>query len=218
MFRHELPMWPWWSGAAAPDGVPHERWVRSLNPLTRLTPAALQAYAAAMADDAWRGHYEFTLVTALREAGLVIEDLGGEGSFVPPGRERAVYVGKSPAGRPKDLTFGFRPVREHYFHEVPESFEQPGLLYHPVTPGVAAWNRTTMNRRDCPGQACGADCSARAARCRRRLTCRRWRTLCTATGSTAAPRSSSTSRNARVRACSRGGLIARSIRRRRRSR
>jgi hypothetical protein len=39
-------------------------------------------------------------------------------------------------------------VREHYFHEVPESFEQPGLLYHPVKPGVAAWNRTTMNRRD----------------------------------------------------------------------
>jgi len=147
MFRHEQPKWPWWAGAAAPDDVPDERWVRSLNPLTRLTPAALQAYAAAMADDAWQGHYEFTLVTALREAGLAIEDLGGEGSFVPPGRERAVYVGKSPSGRPKDLTFGFRPVREHYFHEVPESFEQPGLLYHPVKPGVAAWNRTTMNQR-----------------------------------------------------------------------
>jgi hypothetical protein len=148
MFRHEQPRWPWWSSAAAPAGVPQERWVRSLNPLLRLTRPALAAYTEAMADAAWAGHYEFTLVTAVREAGLSVSDLGGEGSFVPSGRERRVYVGKSPAGRPKDLTFGFRPVRDHYFHEMPEAFEQPGLLYHPVKPGVAAWNRETMNRRD----------------------------------------------------------------------
>jgi hypothetical protein len=74
-----------------------------------------------------------------------VADLGGEGSFVPSGRERTVYVGKSPAGRPKDLTFGFRPVRDHYFHERPDSFEQPGLLYHPVKPDVAAWTKETMN-------------------------------------------------------------------------
>jgi hypothetical protein len=75
-----------------------------------------------------------------------VEDFGGEGSFVPPGRERSTYVGKSPAGRPDDLTFGFRPVRDHYFHESPESFEQPGLVYHPVKPGVEAWTRATMNQ------------------------------------------------------------------------
>ena len=148
MFRHEQPRWPWWRTAAAPAGVPEERWVRSLDPLMRLSGPALTAYVEAMADEAWQGHYEFTLVTAAREAGLTVADLGGEGSFVPAGRERSVYVGKSPAGRPKDLTFGFRPVRDFYFHERPETFERPGLLYHPVKPGVAAWSRQTMNRRD----------------------------------------------------------------------
>jgi hypothetical protein len=144
MYRHEQPRWPWWGSAQAPDAVPPERWARSLNPLMRVTPRLLDAYVAAMSEQ-WQGHYEFTLATAALEAGLSVEDLGGEGSFVPPGRERTVYVGKSPSGRPKDLTFGFRPVREHYFHEQPEDFEQPGLLYHPVKPGVAAWSRGTMN-------------------------------------------------------------------------
>jgi hypothetical protein len=148
MYRHEQPKWPWWRSAASPPGVPQERWVRSLNPLMRLTRPLLDAYAAAMADERWEGHYEFTLPTAALQAGLTVEDLGGEGSFVPPGRERRVYVGRSPAGRPPDLTFGFRPVRDSYFHEEPASFPQAGLAYHPVKPGVPAWTRKTMNVRD----------------------------------------------------------------------
>jgi hypothetical protein len=145
MYRHEQPKWPWWRSASAPPDVPPERWVRSLNPLFRVTRPVLDAYAEAVADARWEGHYEFTLATAVREAGLRLEDLGGEGSFVPPGRERGVYVGKSPAGRPADLTFGFRPVRHDYFHERPEAFSRAGLLYHPVKPGVPAWTRQTMN-------------------------------------------------------------------------
>jgi hypothetical protein len=144
MYRHEQPRWPWWPSARAPHDVPEAGWVRSLNPLMRVSPRLLDAYAAAMSE-LWAGHYEFTLATLALADGLRVEDFGGEGSFVPPGRERSVYVGKSPAGRPADLTFGFRPVRDHYFHEQPAAFEQPGLLYHPVKPGVSAWTRATMN-------------------------------------------------------------------------
>jgi hypothetical protein len=147
MYRHQQPTWVPWRIARAPAHIPQERWVRSLNPLIRASRRLLDVYVAAMADEAWRGHYEFTLPTAALEAGLLIEDLGGEGSFVPPGRERSVYVGKSPAGRPTDLTFGFRPVRHDYFHEKPEAFEQPGLVYHPVKPGIPAWTRHTRNVR-----------------------------------------------------------------------
>jgi len=147
MYRHEQPRWNRWRAARAPAHIPQERWVRSLNPLMRLSRRLLDAYPAAMADEAWRGHYEFTVTTAAMDAGLVIEDFGGEGSFVPAGHERSVYVGKSPAGRPDDLTFGFRPVRHDYFHERPEAFERPGLLYHPVKPGVAAWTVETRNVR-----------------------------------------------------------------------
>lgn len=143
MFRRQQPKWPWWKSAEAPPKV--GRRVRSLNPLVRMSPAALAAYVDAVADERWQGHYEFTLPTAVREAGLLLEDFGGEGSFVPPGRERTTYIGKSPKGRPADLTFGFRPVRDHYFHEEPGTFEKPGLLYHPVKPGVSAWTRDSMN-------------------------------------------------------------------------
>jgi hypothetical protein len=145
LYRTEQPDWPWWPGAGAPPEIPEDRWVRSLNPLMRLSRRLLDTYVAAVTDDRWRGHYEFTLATVALTAGFRIEDLGGEGSFVPPGRERSVYVGRTPAGRPSDQTFGFRPVRRRYFHERPERFEQPGMLYHPVKPGVPAWNAATKN-------------------------------------------------------------------------
>jgi hypothetical protein len=146
LYRHEQPKWPWWRTAAAPPYVPAQRWVRSLNPLMRLSRPLLATYVTAMADERWQGHYEFTLASAALDAGLVLEDLGGEGSFVPPGRERSTYVGRWPFVRSRGLTFGFRPVRPRYFHEHPGSFEHPGLLYHPVKPEVAAWTRKTMNR------------------------------------------------------------------------
>jgi hypothetical protein len=146
MWRREQRRWPWWKEATAPDEIRRRQWVRSLNPFMRVSRRLLEVYPQAMADERWAGHYEFTLATAALAAGLVVEDLGGEGSFVPPGRERTTYVGRSPAGRPDDLTFGFRPVREHYFHERPEEFEQPGLVYHPVKPGVPAWTAATRNQ------------------------------------------------------------------------
>jgi len=148
MYRHQQPRWLPWRTAQAPADIPEERWIRSLNPLMRVSRRLLEVYVAAMADDAWRGHYEFTVATAALEAGLVVEDLGGEGSFVPAGRERSVYIGKSPAQlQPPDLTFGFRPVRDDYFHEKPEVFERPGLLYHPVKPAVPTWTSETQNVR-----------------------------------------------------------------------
>jgi hypothetical protein len=146
--RTDQPDWPWWSSASSPAWVPEDSWLRSLNPLMRLSRRLVNAYCVAMADASWQGHYEFTLPTVASATGCVVEDFGGEGPFVPPGRERSVYVGKSAAGRPDDLTFGFRPVRPHYFHEEPGEFETPGLVYHPIKPGVAAWSRATMNTRD----------------------------------------------------------------------
>jgi hypothetical protein len=142
--RREQPKWPHWSWAVAPARVPRKEWVRSFNPLMRLSRRALDAYCDAMTDDAWEGHYEFTVSTALHAAGLVVEDLGGDTSFTPEGRRNAHYVGKS-ADRRTDLTFGFRPARQHYYEEQPEDFELPGLLYHPVKPGVPTWNRETRN-------------------------------------------------------------------------
>jgi len=141
MYRAEHPEWTHWQRAAAPPWVPESQWVRSLNPLMRLSRRLVNAYCVAMADEAWKGHYEFTLPTAALAAGLAIEDLGGQTSFTLEERRGSGYIGKTAQGRPPGMTFGFRPVRRHYYEERPELFERPGLLYHPVKPGVSPWNR-----------------------------------------------------------------------------
>lgn len=148
MYRSEQPQWTHWTWATAPEWVREDQMVRSLNPLMRMSRRLLSTYAVAMADDQWQGHYEFTLPTSALVSGARIEDLGNQGSFTPPERRSRIYVGKSPAGRPEAPTFGFRPVRERYFHERPESFPRPGMIYHPVKPGVRAWTQDNMNQRD----------------------------------------------------------------------
>jgi hypothetical protein len=148
MYRSEQPRWNHWSRAQAPDWVGEDQMVRSLNPLMRVSRRLLNTYAVAMADEQWQGHYEFTLPTSALVSGARIEDLGNEGSFTPPERRSRIYVGKSATGRREGSTFGFRPVRERYFHESPDSFETPGMVYHPVKPGVRTWTKDTMNQRE----------------------------------------------------------------------
>lgn len=148
MYRDEHAHWTHWQRVSAPDWVPPDRWLRSLNPLMRVSRRLVDAYCVAMADEAWQGHYEFTLPTAALAAGLRVEDLGGETSFTPQARWGTAYVGKGADGRRRPgMTFGFRPVRRRYYEERPDAFEVPGMLYHPVKPGVRAWTKETRNLR-----------------------------------------------------------------------
>ncbi len=146
MYRSEQPRWPHWQAAQAPSWVRDDRWVRSLNPLMRVSRRLLNTYAVAMADDDWQGHYEFTLATSALVSGARVEDLGGAGSFTPPDRVSRNYVGKVPSGQDEELTFAFRPVRQRYFHEAPEAFPRPEMVYHPVKPGVRAWTEQNKNQ------------------------------------------------------------------------
>ena len=146
MYRHQDPNWSHWPKAKAPAWVPEDRMVRALHPLMRLSRELVNWYPTAMADTEWAGHYEFTLPTSALAAGARIEDLGGDGPFTPPERRGLTYLGRTPAGSPDGITFGFRPVRPRYFHEAPEQFDRPGMVYHPVKPGVRAWSEASKNR------------------------------------------------------------------------
>jgi len=137
MTKAEQPDWPWWRTAGAPDWVREEQLTRSMDPLMRVSRQLLNTYAVAMADGQWQGIYEYTLATIAVVSGAQVEDLGNQGSFTPPQRRGRIYVGKSPAGTPDDMTFRFRPSRRRYFHEAPDRFQRPHMLYHPVKPGVA---------------------------------------------------------------------------------
>lgn len=124
----QTPGWTWWTSAAAPSWVPPESRLRAFHPVLRLSRMFARTYASMMADSRWAGHYEFTIPTAAKAAGMRIVDIGPghydntpEHPYLSPG------------------TFVWRPSRAHYFHEHPDDFEQPDRLHHPVKPNVVDW-------------------------------------------------------------------------------
>jgi hypothetical protein len=80
-------------------------------------------------NEGWSGHSEALLPTFAMARGFSVVDIGDGGAFVPEAWRGRHYVGE---GRP-DATFRYRPpLSDEYFHEAPERFPTPGLLYHPV--------------------------------------------------------------------------------------
>lgn len=148
MYKSEDPDWPHWKTATTPSWVGDDQLVRSLNPLMRVSQQLLNTYAVAMTDEDWYGTYEWTLATIAHLSGSVVEDLGNQGSFTPASRAGRVYIGKSPAGTPEDMTFRFRPARRRYFHENPSAFAEPDMVYHPIKPGVEISRRKPSRPRD----------------------------------------------------------------------
>lgn len=146
MYKSEHPHWPHWRTARTPAWVREDQLVRSLNPLMRVSRRLLSTYAVALADEHWEGTYEFILPTVALASGARLEDLGNQGSFTPPERRSRVYIGKPAAGSREDLTFRFRPIRHRYFHEAPEAFEKPNMLYHPIKPALPAHKRVTQSQ------------------------------------------------------------------------
>ena len=125
--RDEHPRWNLWRELQTPGTPlpPPERQVRALMAFCRYSRAALLALEEAYAAG-WRGHFEALVPTACLAAGLSVEDIGGEGPFVPPGRERRFYwsdrlvVQHQPAAG----TFVYRPA------QIPIAGEH--WLWHPV--------------------------------------------------------------------------------------
>ena len=124
--------------------------VRALHPLMRMSRDLVNGYAVAMADADWGGHYEFTFPTSALAGGARSRTSAATVRSRRPTPATRNYVGKTPAAAAPDTTFGFRPVRPRYFHEAPEQFERPGLLYHPVKPGVRPWTRPPRTSRPRP--------------------------------------------------------------------
>lgn len=124
--RDEQPEWNLWPTLRTPDvALPFERTARALLSFCRYSRAALLALEGVYARG-WEGHFEALAPTAVLEAGLVFEDIGGEGPFVPPGRERLHYWSDRMPPPPFDSvgTFIYRPERRPRGAKV--------WLWHPV--------------------------------------------------------------------------------------
>lgn len=126
------PGWPWWDSATDPSGqrVAKAGMLCAFMPIFRFSRAAAQEMERRY-QEGWSGHTELTWPSYLNDAGLVVEDLGGNGTHVSPrnrgrfyrNRPYTHYLGPgSLVWRPAKLSAGLWPNR----------------LYHPIKPPRAA--------------------------------------------------------------------------------
>ena len=99
--------------------------VRAFLPLCRLSRAALDAMDAAYRGGL-AGHYEFLVATTAAQAGLVLEDIGGQGRYVRPENENRFYFAAKGRYTLSPGTFVFRPS--------PTVLPRPNTLWHPIKP------------------------------------------------------------------------------------
>jgi len=135
MPRQDCPDWNKWPTAGAPAALKPANWLRSFNPILRLSRRFAAAYVATVESTAWQGHYEFTIPSIARHLGYRIEDIARRTllpSWLPWPRPLYDNTPNDPCLGPG--TFIFRPARPAYFHEHPEHFPDPNRLYHPIKP------------------------------------------------------------------------------------
>lgn len=122
--RTSHPDWRFWHTVRSPAGTSADGRVRGFFPIVRLSGRALMALHEAYVEG-WDGHFEGAMPTILAARGLTLEDLGGDGPYVPTGHTNRFYV-NTPADRLLSPgTLVFRP-----------RIDRPGsaadTLWHPV--------------------------------------------------------------------------------------
>jgi hypothetical protein len=126
LIRHaEFPGWNRWRSLVVPSTTANDDdRLRGFFPLYRISNEALsclheryQQYCA--------GHMEALVPTLLYRAGLRLEDIGGDGSFVKPANVNRFYTNRRLTNELSPGTFVYRPVRRVVGPE-------PNKLWHPV--------------------------------------------------------------------------------------
>lgn len=112
--KAENPTWYWWTSLKTGNEViAEEKQLKSFNPIYRLSSQALVCIDAHLRIG-WMGHYEVLLPTLLYNKGFLLEDFGGEGTFVRPENNAKFY---------DDTSMRIAPV-------LPD--DRKNYLFHPV--------------------------------------------------------------------------------------
>lgn len=122
------PDWPNWPSVQTPDGPPADLsgYIRAFMPFYRLSRAGFAALDRAYAAG-WEGFYEGIVPRILLDAGLAVEDIGGDGEFVAPANRGRFYSSNPADNTLAPGTFVFRPI-------VARPGPAPDTLWHPVKP------------------------------------------------------------------------------------
>lgn len=114
--KAENPTWYWWTSLKTGNEViAEEKLLKSFNSIYRLSSQALVCIDAHLRIG-WMGHYEVLLPTLLYNKGFLLEDFGGEGTFVRPENNAKFYDDTSmriaPVLPDDRKNFLFHPVKE----------------------------------------------------------------------------------------------------------
>lgn len=114
--KAENPTWCWWTCLKTGNEViAEEKLLKSFNPIFRLSSQALVCIDAHLRIG-WMGHYEVLLPTLLYNKGFLLEDFGGEGTFVRPENNAKFYDDTSmriaPVLPDDRKSYLFHPVKE----------------------------------------------------------------------------------------------------------
>lgn len=114
--KAENPTWCWWTCLKTGNEViAEEKLLKSFNPIYRLSSQALVCIDAHLRIG-WMGHYEVLLPTLLYNKGFLLEDFGGEGTFVRPENNAKFYDDTSmriaPVLPDDRKSYLFHPVKE----------------------------------------------------------------------------------------------------------
>lgn len=135
------PNWEWWNSATNPAGqrMPTAGMLCAFMPIFRFSKAALQEMERRY-QEGWSGHTEVTWPTFLNEAGLVVEDLGGNGTYVRSTNRGRFYANSPLSTGLAPGSFVFRPARL-------SAGLRRNWLYHPIKPPAVfmreQWNYQT---------------------------------------------------------------------------
>ncbi len=112
--KAENPTWYWWTSLKTGNEViAEEKLLKSFNPICRLSSQALTCIDTCQSAG-WVGHHEVLLPTLLYNKGFLLEDFGGEGTFVRPENNAKFY---------DDTSMRIAPV-------LPD--DRKNYLFHPV--------------------------------------------------------------------------------------
>lgn len=120
--------WEWWQSLSFAEGceVDKANWVKSFNPIYRISGKALDFLDSYLKKEGNEGFYEVIMSTPLYNNGFKLVDFGGTGEFVPEGSRNLFYV----QWRGRDCcTMRFRP---EYSAEEIEALGTRNRLFHPV--------------------------------------------------------------------------------------
>ena len=135
LVRYEAtPNWYHWPSLDLKDrSIDPAQYLRGFFPIYRLSRQAFAQIDRDL-DQGNKGHYECLLPTLLHNAGMRLEDIGGNGEFVRPQNVNRFYRNTPAAGFLAPGTFIFRPSMQRAGRESDK-------LWHPVKPrpcGIAA--------------------------------------------------------------------------------